>query len=157
MRRPISNPQKRDTLSALILYIAGGITDAVGIRTMKAQLLALMLLGAGAAWAGWTPVSGSEKTYDYIDLDTLRVDGKMRRVMTLSDRTEPDRDGDMSYRVFLEYNCDERKYRSLHSMFFSGAMATGRTTGKTDRASEWRPVAAGTISASVMKTVCSRQ
>ncbi len=123
---------------------------------MKAKLLALQLLGAAPAWAGWTPVSGSEKTYDYIDLDTLRVEGQMRRIMTLSDRTEPDQDGDMSYRIFLEYNCAEQKYRSLHSMFFSGAMATGRTTGKTDRASPWRPVAAGSISASVMKTVCSR-
>lgn len=119
-------------------------------------LSCLLLLSAAPAWAGWTPVSGSEKTYDYIDLDTLRVDGPMRRVMTLSDRTEPDRDGDMSYRIFLEYNCARQTYRSLHSMFFSGAMATGPTTGKTDRASEWRPVIDGTISASVMKTICSR-
>jgi hypothetical protein len=125
---------------------------------MNTRLLAFMLLlGAVHAWAGWTPVSGSEKTYDYIDLDTLRVDGSMRRVMTLSDRTEPDRDGDMSYRIFLEYDCGKQKYRSLHSMFFSGAMASGRNTGKTDRASEWRSVVDGTISAAVMKTVCSRR
>jgi hypothetical protein len=124
---------------------------------MKTRLLAgVLLLGAVHAWAGWSPVSGSEKTYDYIDLDSVRVDGTMRRVMTLSDRTEPDRDGDMSYRIFLEYDCARQKYRSLHSMFFSGAMASGRNTGKTDRASVWRPVIEGTISAAVMNTVCSR-
>jgi hypothetical protein len=42
-------------------------------------------------------------------------------------------------------------------MFFSGSMATGRNTGKTDRASGWRPALDDTISAAVMKTVCNRQ
>jgi hypothetical protein len=76
---------------------------------MKTRLLpGALLLGAVHAWA-WSPVSGSEKTYAYIDLDTLRVDGAMRRVMTLSDRTEPDRDGAMPYRIFLESDCARQK------------------------------------------------
>lgn len=77
---------------------------------MKTRLLpGALLLGAVHAWAGWSPVSGSEKSYASIDLDTLRVDCAMRRVMTLSDRTEPHRDGDMPYRIFLESDCARQK------------------------------------------------
>jgi hypothetical protein len=124
---------------------------------MGRLLLALALaLGTLPARADWVPIGASESSYEYLDLKTLRVNGDLRRIWVLDDLSAPDKDGDRSYRTLLEYDCRAERYRSLQGIFYAGSMATGRVTARTSQASVWRKVMEGTISATVMKAVCSR-
>jgi len=121
------------------------------------SLHAALLLVACSARADWAPIGGTEHSYEYVDMATLLVAGDLRRVWILDDLAQADKDGDMSYRTLLEYNCTTVKYRSLQSIFYAGSMATGAVTARSDKPSGWRPVQAGSISASVMRAACSRR
>jgi len=130
---------------------------AVHAASRRSHLLALALLVcSGTACADWAPVGGTSKTEDYIDLATVQVTGNLRRVWTLHNLLQPDSDGDRSYRSLLEYDCKNAIYRSLQGLFHSQPMAAGRMTGRTDAASPWRAVEAGSMSAAVMRLVCAR-
>lgn len=123
---------------------------------MRLPFCLLLLSCALPLHAQWTPVDGSEKSYDYVDWQTLRAEGDLRRVWTLHDLLQRDKDGDMSYRNHLEYDCAGGRYRSLQSLFYAGSMATGRLTGRSEAPSPWRVVSPGTIGATVMRSACSR-
>ena len=113
--------------------------------------VALALLACGLPGrAAWTPVEGTANSYDYVDLASVRADGTLRRVWTLHDLMEPDQEGDRSYRSLLEYHCPERRYRTLQTLFFAGAMASGRLTGRSSQPGAWRAVHSGSVSASIM-------
>jgi len=122
--------------------------------TLAAGVLLLAAAGAGATWA---PVAGTDTSYDYLDLSTLRVDGNLRRVWTLHDLAQPDTDGDRSYRSLLEFHCPESRYRNLQTLFFADAMGTGRMTGRSAQPGAWRAVQVESVAASVMQRVCPRQ
>ncbi len=116
--------------------------------------MVLSLLCVLPARAAWTPVNGTENSYDYVDLASVRVEGTVRRVWTLHDLTQPDQEGDQSYRSLLEYHCPEARYRSLQTLFFAGPMGSGRMTARSGQPGAWRAVQADSVSASVMKAVC---
>jgi hypothetical protein len=113
------------------------------------------LLASGAAHAAWTPVDATETSYDYLDPSTVRVEGGLRRVWTLHDLAQVDADGDRSYRNLLEFHCPESRYRSLQTLFYAGAMGTGRMTGRTAQPGAWRPVQSASVAATVMLRVCA--
>ena len=117
--------------------------------------LVLVLLIPLTVRAAWTPVDATETSYDYLDPSTVRVDGGLRRVWTLHDLAQTDADGDRSYRSLLEFHCPESRYRSLQTLFFAGAMATGRMTGRTAQPGAWRSVQAASVAATVMQRVCA--
>lgn len=122
----------------------------------RGGLVLALVAAALPCRAAWTPVEGTATSYDYVDLASIRVEGTLRRVWTLHDLTEPDPEGDLSYRSLLEYHCPEARYRSLQSLFFAGAMGSGRMTGRSGQPGAWRVVQADSVSASIMKTVCAR-
>jgi hypothetical protein len=130
---------------------------APSLWTAAARLalaLLLLLLCVLPTHAAWTPVNGTESSYDYVDLSSVRVEGTVRRVWTLHDLTQPDHEGDLSYRSLLEYHCPEARYRSLQTLFFAGAMGSGRMTARSGQPGAWRAVQPDSVSASVMKAVC---
>lgn len=114
----------------------------------------LLLFSAQSLCAAWTPVNGTENSYDYVDLATLRVEGTVRRVWTLHDLITADAEGDLSYRSLLEYHCPEGRYRSIQTLFYAGAMGSGRLTGRSGQPGAWRLVQPDTVGAAVMKVVC---
>ena len=119
------------------------------------MLLGLLLFCAPSLRADWTPVNGTENSYDYVDLATLRIEGTVRRVWTLHDLITADAEGDLSYRSLLEYHCPEGRYRSIQTLFYAGAMGSGRMTGRSGQPGAWRLVQPDTVGAAVMKLVCA--
>ena len=125
----------------------------VAARTVLALVLLVCSLPGRAAW---TPVEGTANSYDYVDLASVRAEGTLRRVWTLHDLMELDQEGDRSYRSLLEYHCPESRYRTLQTLYFAGAMASGRLTGRSGQPGAWRAVQPGSVSASIMAAVCTR-
>ena len=127
---------------------------AFAARVVLPLLVALAV--AQPARAAWTPVNGTDNSYDYMDLASVRVDGTLRRVWTLHDLAQPDPEGDRSYRSLLEYHCPEARYRSLQTLFFAGAMGSGRMAGRSSQPGAWRAVQPDSVSASIMQAICTR-
>ena len=100
-------------------------------------------------------MDATETSYDYLDTSTVRVEGGLRRVWTLHDLTQADAEGDRSYRNLLEFHCPESRYRSLQTLFYAGAMGTGRMTGRTAQPGAWRSVQPESVAANVMLRVCA--
>ena len=114
-----------------------------------------LCLQLASARADWVALGGTDRSDDFIDLATLQSTGLLRRVWTLHNLRQADRDGDRSYRSRLEYDCQNLIYRSMESMFYAEPMARGRPSGRTDAPSPWRTVEPGSISAAMQRLVCA--
>ena len=115
----------------------------------------LLCLQVPSARADWLALGGTVRSDDFIDPATLQSTGRMRRVWTLHNLRQADRDGDRSYRSLLEYDCQNLIYRSMESMFYAEPMARGHPSGRTDAPSPWRAVEPESISAAMQKLVCA--
>jgi hypothetical protein len=125
---------------------------------MKKVILALVLAAlGGGVWAQWVPLSkGDSGAVFYVDRITVRTDGNLRRFWMLIDLEKATGSGDLSYLSFNELDCKEARNRSLEGASFRGQMASGEVSGRSDRPSEWRYVAPGTSTATIMEFVCGR-
>lgn len=125
----------------------------------KALLMATAILAAVPAWAEsqWVLVGeGDTSGKWYIDLNTLRTTGPMRRVWVLNDMPKPDKDGDRSSRSFYEVDCQEQRLRSLQASFYKGKMGSGSPSGSSTIPGSWSYAAPDTIGNSVVEVVCGR-
>jgi len=121
---------------------------------MKKLFLVCLMMLAGSAWAKWVMYEGSEEATFYFDPATIRKDGNMRRVWSVSNLRERKIDGTMSYRMRNEYDCKQERHRLLSVSTHSEPMAGGKvlvTAGEY----EWEEVAPMTISEKLLKMVCN--
>jgi hypothetical protein len=117
--------------------------------------LLLCLLVAQPAWAEWVWVtSSSEGSHTYVDPTTLRVSGKTRRMWELVDLNKPDKDGDLSYRFYREYDCAEERTRSLQGSYFTENAGGGTRTGGFSTPADWAYIEPGSVGATKLKVVC---
>ena len=124
---------------------------------MKKLFLVCLMMLAGSAWAEWVMYANSEneEATHYFDPATIRKDGNMRRVWTVSNLRERNIDGAMSYRMRNEYDCKRERHRLLAVSTHSEPMADGKvliTAGEY----EWEEVAPGTISDKILNLVCAK-
>lgn len=124
----------------------------------KAILMVVLTAVSGGAWAQqWVRVGESNAgNVSYIDPSTIRKDGHLRRYRLHTDLAKPDKDGDRSFRGFMEVDCKEARDRVLQEDFFRGQMASGGRSGGRNSPTEWSDVAPGTSGETHMKFVCSR-
>ena len=122
----------------------------------KILLLSLGLLVTGSAWAEWVKVSKGDMA-TYIDQDTIRQDGNLRKVWELRDFKQRDKDGSMSVRTRSEYDCKGERYRFLSASEHSEPMAGGVTLRRSQyNDDEWQHVPPGSVGDIVMKIVCAK-
>ncbi len=107
------------------------------------------------AHADWVTLGGTTQSDAFIDPATVEGTGRLRRVWTLHNLRAVDKDGDRSYRSLLEYDCQNRIYRSVETLFYPDAMARGRASGRNGAASPWRAVEEGSISAAMHTLLCA--
>lgn len=108
------------------------------------------------AQADWVALGGTSQSEAYLDPATVQSTGRVRRVWTLHNLRRADKDGDRSYRSLLEYDCQNRIYRSVETRFYSEYGARGRATGRNAAASPWRAVEQGSLSAAMLHLVCAQ-
>ena len=98
----------------------------------KLFLVGLMTMLAGSAWAEWVLYEETQKATFYYDPATISKDGSMRRrVWQLTDLRKRHKDGEMSRRSRIEYDCKQENYRFLAFSAHSEHMAGG-TVLKTE-------------------------
>jgi len=125
---------------------------------MRRVMLVVLLLASGAASAGWVQMSSEgANSVMYVDPDTIKIDGQLRRVVEMHDLKVPDKSrGNRSTAVLSEYDCKEGRIRLLQEEYFSGQMGTGERMGSMTEPTDWFSLAPGTRGWNLLKFICSR-
>lgn len=123
---------------------------------IKKTLVLTLLLVTGPAWAEWVLVSESGETDYYIDPATIRKDGNLARVWELNDLKQRAKDGELSRRYRIEYDCKQERFKLLSASEHSGFMASGTTLRTEILDGPWREIPPGTVSRLFLKIVCAK-
>ena len=121
---------------------------------MRYIVTLLLLVVAVPAWAKWVKYSESEIAHHYLDPDTIRVKGDLRRAWELQNYKQRREDDTMSARSYAEYDCEEERIRIIELGWFAEPMAAGLPLWGSNGLSEWRYVVPGSVAKNALKIVC---
>lgn len=109
------------------------------------------------ATAKWTKVNDVNRLAQYIDYDTIRTDGNLRKVWVIHDLKKRDEDGEMSTRFRVELDCKEERTRTLSISSHSQNMAEGALLRQfTPENPKWTDVVPKSMGDTVFKIVCNK-
>lgn len=119
-------------------------------------LVALCMSALSAVAADWRFIeeNGSRVRY-YIDDSTITPDKSMRRVWMLLDNKTLDAYGNLSTRIFADFDCAQKRHRLLQIEGFKKNMASGVMASSDVGSNEWRYISPGTVINEVLIEVCT--
>ena len=119
-------------------------------------LLPLLLFATGLAWAGWEKVYTTATATHYVDRASIRKDGNLRRMWSLTDLKQRDKNGEMSRRSKSEYDCKGERMRYLALSTHSESMAGGKTLLNEGEEEMWRAIPPGTAAEAILEMACAQ-
>lgn len=125
-------------------------------RVFVGLLLAVMSTGAIAEWVRALDTDHSDH---YVDLSTIRKNGKMVKMWDMTDHREPTSNGRAPFSsevAQVEYDCGEERSRLLALTRYSGHMGRGKvvfSASPPDPAS-WSPARPGSVGHGMLKIAC---
>lgn len=122
----------------------------------KKTLLLALLLATNSAWAVWVKVGENDSGVIYIDPETIRKEGNLRKVWQLMDLKQRDKEGVMSRRMRFEYDCNQERYRFMSISSHSAPMAGGTMLTHTANESPGLDIAPETAPNIILKIVCTQ-
>lgn len=122
---------------------------------MQVLVIFALALASSFGWANWALVSENDNGTAYVDTASVSKDGCLRRFWELLNLKVPDKDGDWSYRLLMETDCKERRYRYLQGSYYGRPMCLGEMTGSFNKPTEWSHSAPETTCEAVVRFVCS--
>jgi hypothetical protein len=124
---------------------------------MNHLVLALIALTFSAPVAAeWLKVGETENYDAFIDPDTISTDGHLRKSWEIRNLKMQSRAGE-SDQFRMEYDCKEKKSRTLYWSVHSGHFALGELTKLGLETSYWNPIRRYTIDWDLLKIVCTKQ
>ena len=120
---------------------------------------ALFIIGsflALSASAEWQFVTQSDGHVDfYIENSGVKAGKSIRKVWLLLDRLTPDKNGSLSTRALYEFDCDQKKGRTLQSETFKYRTARGEISAINSSSSDWRYIPTDSVINDVLVAVCA--
>ena len=104
---------------------------------MRCVLTVLLLALATPARADWVKIASNSYGDTYIDAETIRKEGNIRKVWVLQDHRQAGLFGERSMKTQMEFDCKEIGGRSIAMSLHSGPMAQGATLGTDATPSPW--------------------
>lgn len=128
------------------------------ISTIK-RLSALLLLALSTqANAEWTYIAQNSYGKYYADLTTREFDDDLVKVWEYTDYRFFINKAYHSAKIYMEYDCKNALARGVEYTFYSGRdLAGDAVKNEILDNEEWQPAAEGTVSAEILKTVCSQE
>ena len=125
-------------------------------------LITLLILGSGAAYAGWVLTSGDDGAglTVYVDPDSIRRNKNLAKMWQLYDYKSVQTvagDSLLSIKRFNEYDCTEERTRMLGYTWFLGNMGLGKVVYSTTEQLQWEPVAPRSINHTLWKVACNKK
>ena len=123
---------------------------------MRVVFAMLLILAAIPARAEWVEIGESVSLTLYMDPATLGKEGNHRKAWVLYDFRRRAASGELSARIFREFDCDRRRVRTLSVDYFPDSMAGGAVLSKSDTPDEWSDVAAKTVNSIELEYACAK-
>ncbi len=116
-----------------------------------------LVLASAAVQADWVKAGESPEANFFVDLGSVEKDGSNRRFWELTDLKQRGKEGEMSLRARVLYDCQGQRARTLNLTVHAEPMATGKTlfVGGEDPQG-WIAVAPKSVSADKLRMVCAR-
>jgi hypothetical protein len=115
--------------------------------------LSILLLGVVApAWADWVKVGEVKKsthfflsstTVYFVDPTTITKDGSVRRVWEIHNLSDTGPSGERSVLASVEYDCADKRVRTLSATGHSEPMASGQIISLRGVLDDWTNLSAG--------------
>ena len=132
---------------------------------MKRPLFAALMMFCSLSRADWEYATSVEtrdgKVTNYYDKSTIRKNGAIVKIWTLSDYSlaQTDSSGEkyMSDKTLVVFNCREEVMALISITYYSGQMGEGQPLWSGTRKEsewEWAPIISGTVGEKSWKTVC---
>jgi len=120
-------------------------------------LLALLMLFAPPAWAGWTFVTQdvNENSF-FLDFETLRKDGNLRRVWQKVELAKANKFEWVSTRQRNEFDCKNETKTILSVAAFSKGNLQGENLFDANKITDKEDVAPSSVDWKILKLVCSK-
>lgn len=120
---------------------------------MKPFVLLLLLLQA-SAWADWVKVDETDKTVIYIDPERIQKNAQFPTAWQLSDYKNATARGVLSSQNLIEFDCKEKRRRTLAFTSHSENMGAGQLKFKNLKAGQWRSVPHDSVAEQIMGMAC---
>jgi hypothetical protein len=125
------------------------------MMNFKSCVLTLVMLIASPAWA-WEYVDTEIESRNqyFLNLETLRTDGNIKRTWQLINLAKADEYGWRSLRVRVEFDCKNETRQTLSYTAFSESFADGKVLFQNNTASAKTDIAPETVGWSLLQKVC---
>lgn len=128
------------------------------ISAIKALCAFLLWAFSIHANAEWTYIAQNNYGKYYVDLSTVEFEGDIIKVWEYTDYRFFINKTYHSAKIYMEYDCKNALSRGVEYMFYSGRDLAGDVVkNETLDNEEWQPAAEGTVSAEILKAVCSQE
>ena len=116
-----------------------------------------LVLASAPGHADWVRVGETAEAGFFVDLGSLEKDGSNRRFWELTDLKQRGKEGEMSMRARVLYDCQGQRSRTLTLTVHAEPMAGGKTlfVGGEDPQG-WIAVAPKSVSSEKLRMVCAR-
>ena len=134
-------------------------------KSMKQLALVLVLaVFSGSAAAGWERVGGKNERrgfYAYVDRATIEKSGSMAKMWVLvnyktAQSDPPELKPFLSSKGQVEYDCKDKRIRTLAYSFYSGRSAGGTVVYSNSEPDEWQPISSDSTGETLWKVACGK-
>ena len=110
---------------------------------------------ATPSYAQWTKVAEAT-TGDifYLDFGRIREHQGYVYYWTLQDNLKPDRQGNISYILYEQGDCQLFRTKPLSFVFYTGPMGSGSRDSQTSLIDDWQYPTPNSLVEDLLKTVC---
>jgi len=125
---------------------------------MKIIRLLLVLLMPFSAHAEWVLVSDDTiGNKFYIDLDSIKIKKTIISAWTYQDWPKPDKLGDSSAKVLIEYDCKNKISRNNQFVTYNKPNLKGKETSNVKKNNEWDLVPPDSILEGTFEPICEKE
>ena len=120
--------------------------------------LVLTLMFSSPSYAEWTKVSTTvEGDTFYVDFERIRKHDGYVYWWGVSNLLKPDKDGDLSYKLYHQGDCELFRFKFLSASTHKISMGEGKSYALADEPQgKWEYPRPNSVSEDILKSVCSR-
>ena len=116
--------------------------------------LIFTVISSSASFAGWTKVAENVNGTYYVDFERIGKYADYIKFWELVDLFKPDKDGDLSYKLYQHGDCKLFRYKYLSASNYKQPMGGGHGADYNQPDKDWRYPSLYSVNEVVLKTVC---
>ena len=118
--------------------------------------LTFSVMFSSTSFAGWTKVTENVRgNIFYVDFERVRKHGGYVYFWTLIDFLKPDKDGDLSEKLYFQGDCKLFRYKSLSASFHKEPMGEGTPSSSNKPEKEWSYPPPNEVTEVILNRVCA--